>query len=149
MCYAVVLGLLVISSGFSTAADSDTIQKGMNEVNGTWQAVAQFRDGQPVPEDEYDGAQLIVEDGKFTVRRGDEVLHAGTFQLLDVESGVGRAEVEYLQGPRAGQRFKQTSKLQAKTMTLCFAPIDGDWPKDFASTSADRRFLAVYKRVRR
>lgn len=144
----ILLGTLLAASASLHAADTDAISERIKAIEGTWDVVARIRDGQPEPEDGYEGARLILKADTFIVRRGDEVLHAGTFKIVDIVDRVSKSEIAFLQGPYAGQKSKQIGHLGTKMMTVCSAPFDGAWPKEFASTAATKSSLTVYRRAR-
>lgn len=140
-----IMGVVSVLWALPGVAD-DAVPGSVNDANGVWQVVAQIRDGRPVSEGELRGIHATSEAGKFEVRQGESVLHAGTAQLVAVQDGVRRSMLHFTQGVYANQTLKQISVLEQETLIACIAPAGQDWPTDFASTAGNGCLLTVYKR---
>lgn len=128
------------------AAPADDATADLKALQGTWTLVAFERDGK---ETKLQGDTRAINTGNaFVVKRGDQVVAAGTM-TLDPTTNPKASETTYTDGPDKGKAFKGIYRIDGDTTTFCRAgaPAD-DRPTEFKSKPGSGQFVAVYKRAK-
>jgi len=137
-----VLALALI--GFdATAGDG---KDDLKALEGTWGLIYFERDGKEVILQ--DETRAIYTGDKFVVKRGDQVISAGTMKL-DPSKKPKASETTYTEGPDIGKTFKGIYQIDGETVKFCRADSPGDErPTEFKTKPGSGQFVAVYKRAK-
>lgn len=113
--------------------------------DGMWELTTFERDGQAAP---LQSRTLWIQTGgRFTIRRGDDVLAAGTSRL-DPTVTPKAVDVTYTAGPDKGRTFKGIYEVNGETVRFCRAGSpEGPRPVAFRSRPGSGEFVAVYRRA--
>lgn len=113
---------------------------------GTWELTYFERGGQEVKLQA--ATRLISTGAKFVVKRGDQVIAAGTGSVYPDQKPPA-SDTTYTEGPDKGKTFKGIYQLEGDKLTFCRAgsPED-DRPAEFKTAPGSNAFIAIYKRVK-
>src|SRR5690348_15626440 len=115
-------------------------------IDGDYEIVSVEVDGKKL--DVGKDTRATIAKGKFTVKRGDEVVSAGTFKL-DATKKPMALDTTYTEGAAKGKSFKGIAKLEDSVFTFCRpGSPDADRPTEFKSAEGSGAFLASYKKVK-
>ncbi|MBA3727356.1 MAG: TIGR03067 domain-containing protein, partial [Armatimonadetes bacterium] len=112
----------------------------LKALQGTWDLVYFERDGKEAKLQP--GTKAINTGDKFVVKRGDEVIAAGTFKF-DPSKKPNASETTYTEGPNKGKTFKGIYQIDGDTMKFCRAgSTDDERPTEFKTKAASGQFVA-------
>jgi uncharacterized protein (TIGR03067 family) len=135
--------LAVAVVGLNAAADD--AKSDLEALQGTWELSSFERDGKAVKLEEV--TKVTFTDEKFVVKRGDEVVAAGTFKL-DPSKKPKACETSYTEGPDKGKTFKGIYQIEGDTEKFCRAGLpSGERPTEFKTKPDSGQVLSVYKRA--
>lgn len=140
----IVIALVILLVG--TYAKSDDVQDDFKSSQGTWDLIYFERDGKEV---KLPGrTQVTIAPEKFTVKRGDKIIAAGTSKL-DPTKNPKALDSTYTEGPDKGKTFKGIYQLDGDTMKFCRpgSPDDAR-PTEFKTTPGSGALFTVYKRAK-
>jgi len=135
--YALAIFLLLVAgplAAFAAETKGDAVKKDIKLANGTWSIASMEVDGEKVPQDQIKGITVVLADGKFTVKRGDELVQEGTSKV-DPTKKPKTIDVTTTKGQNAGENLKGIYEIDGDSQKLCFAPQGKDRPTEFASRS--------------
>jgi uncharacterized protein (TIGR03067 family) len=125
---------------------ADDAKDDLKAMEGAWDLTYFERDGKEVKLQ--GGTQAINTGDKFVVKRGDQVVAAGTMRL-DPRKKPKASETTYTEGPDKGKTFKGIYQLDGDTMKFCRAgSSEDDRPSEFKTKPGSGQFMAVYKRAK-
>jgi uncharacterized protein (TIGR03067 family) len=144
--------MLVAVAGLVLAADppkkDDAVQKDKEALQGAWRPVSAEQGGK----DHTEGAKehlLVFEKDTFTVKKGDEVIIKGTFQL-DPSQKPKAIDMTITEAKKDGDTGKEVHgiyELDKGTLRWCTAEPGGtDRPKEFATQEGTRHMLLTLKK---
>lgn len=127
------------------AASSTTAVTAPSDFDGTWKLTYFERDGQPV---QLQAETLWIQQaGRFTIRRGDTVIAAGTSKLDPSQTPMA-CDVTYTAGPDAGRTFQGIYEVTGDTTRFCRAGSpDAPRPREFRTEPGSGGFVSAYQRV--
>lgn len=122
----------VLAIGLLVAADRSPGNGYQDEgkPQGTWTFVKSEKDGQPTPEAELKAMTITFEADKFVIKKGDEVVEAGTHKL-DPSKKPAEADVKITEGEDKGQTRLGIYEMTGDTLKYCFAKEGMPRPKEF------------------
>ena len=127
-------------------ATADDAKDDLKALEGTWDLIYFERDGKEVKLQK--DTRAINTGAKFVVKRGDEVIAAGTMKV-DPSKKPKASETTYTEGPDKGKTFKGIYQIDGDTVKFCRAGSpDDDWPTEFKTKPGSGQFVAVYKRAK-
>ncbi|HET6572252.1 MAG TPA: TIGR03067 domain-containing protein [Fimbriiglobus sp.] len=126
----------VLAIGLLVAADRRPGNENRDEgkPSGTWTFVKHDVDGKPTPDDELKAMTITFEADKFVIKKGDEVMEAGT-QKMDPSKKPAEVDVTITEGERKGQTQLGIYEMTGDTLKYCFAMEGKVRPKEFKSGS--------------
>jgi uncharacterized protein (TIGR03067 family) len=125
---------------------ADDARDDLKALEGTWDLIYFERDGKEVKLQK--DTQAINTGDKFVVKRGEEVIAAGTMKL-DPSKKPKASETAYTEGMDKGKSFKGIYQIDADTVKFCRAGSpDDERPTEFKTKPGSGRFVAVYKRAK-
>lgn len=142
--YLAATALFMLPVGCSTT-DHDANPE-LQAMQGTWEAVHMERDGKEVTLSNDNKTTSSNTGNKFIVRRGDQVIAAGSF-AFDPSKSPRESETTYTEGPDTGKTFKGIHEIDGDTMKFCRAGSpDDERPTEFKTKPGSGQFAADYQR---
>jgi uncharacterized protein (TIGR03067 family) len=141
-CGVVAVLTLALLGGSASAQDA---KDDLKALGGAWDLIYFERDGKAVKLQK--DTKAINTGDKFIVKRGDEVIAAGTMKV-DPSKKPKASETTYTEGPDKGKTFKGIYEIDGDTAKFCRAgsPDDGR-PTEFKTKAGSGQFMAVYRRA--
>lgn len=140
-----VLALTAVMLAGADNPKADVGKKELQKLQGTWVAVSREENGQRVPPEELKHITVSFRGDKFTVRRGDKVIQAGT-QKLDPTKKPKTLDATATEGEDKGTTLLGIYELKGDTLRVCFAAKGKSRPTEFKTKANSGRFLVVLKR---
>ena len=141
-----LLCTLVPTAAGGTGARAD-VAKELKKFQGTWTFESVETCGQKEPAAGFKGMTVTFAGDKFTVKKGDEVIQAGT-QKLDPSRSPKTVDVTVAEGLSKGAVMLGIYEIKGDTLKVCFDPEGKKRPAEFKSASGSQTFVAVHKRVK-
>jgi uncharacterized protein (TIGR03067 family) len=127
-------------------ATADDAKDDLKALEGTWDLIHFERDGKEVKLQK--DTRAINTGAKFVVKRGDEVIAAGTMKV-DPSKKPKASETTYTEGPDKGKTFKGIYQIDGDTVKFCRAGSPDDArPTEFKTKPGSGQLMAVYKRAK-
>ena len=145
-----LLCALVLTARGGTGARADDkadVEKELKKFQGTWTFESVEAGGKEEPAAEFKGMTVTFEGDKFTVKKGDEVIQAGT-QKLDPSRSPKTVDVTVAEGLSKGAVMLGIYEIKGDTLKVCFDPEGKKRPTQFKSASGSQTFV-VHKRVKK
>ena len=141
--------LVLTASGGSgaRAGDKADVEKELKKFQGTWTFASVEAGGKEAPAAEFKGMTVTFEGDKYTVKKGDEVIQAGT-EKLDLSKSPKTIDVAMTEGPSKGTVMLGIYEIDGDTLKVCFDPEGKKRPTEFKSASGSQT-LVVHKRVKK
>ena len=137
------------SGGSGTLADEKAdLEKEVRKFQGTWTFESSETGGTKLPIGELRGLILTFEGHKHTVKKGDEVIQAGT-QKLDPSKSPKAIDVTMTAGLNKGTVMLGIYEIDGDTLKVCFDPQGKKRPTEFKSAPGSENFVNVHKRVKK
>jgi len=116
----------------------------LRSLEGTWEFRSLQVDGQPMPAGPT--AQLLIDGDRFRMD-SPEATYEGIFDI-DVEVTPHAIDVDFVEGPEAGQRSRGIFTLDGDRLTLCIGFAGVDRPAGFVTTPGCGHALEELVRVK-
>src|SRR5947209_9527278 len=145
-----LLCALVLTARGGTGARADDkadVEKELKKFQGTWTFESVETGGREIPAAEFKGITVTFEGDKYTVKKGDTVIHAAT-QKLDPSKSPKTLDVTVAEGPNKGAVMLGIYEISGDTLKVCFDPEGRKRPAQFKS-AAGSQTLVVHKRVQK
>jgi uncharacterized protein (TIGR03067 family) len=135
-----------------SAVVADDKDKGKDEAKldpaklvGTWTYVSGERDGEKVPEDRLKKGTVEITKETLTLK-GDEATFVMKY-TLDTKKSPAKIEIEIVKGPQGeGAKTEGIIALKDDELKLCYAPMGGEAPKEFAAKKGSNLHFFVLKK---
>jgi uncharacterized protein (TIGR03067 family) len=147
---AVLAIVCLFAAARSRAADDQpsekTVAKELLAFKGTWRLTAKEEDGKTFSEDEIkDIIGTGDGSGKFTVRRGDEVIGEATVKL-DPTKLPKRIDASFTKGKHKGQTVLGIYEIESDAFRVCIARAGEERPAAFSAKAGSGQTLVAYRR---
>jgi uncharacterized protein (TIGR03067 family) len=142
---------LVLTAPGGTGARADDkadVEKELKKFQGTWTFASVEAGGKEAPADDFKGMTVTFEGDRYTVKKGDEVIQAGT-QKLDPSQSPKAIDVKVAEGLNKGALMLGIYEISGDTLKVCFDPEGKRRPTEFKSASGSQTFVAVHRRVKK
>ena len=125
---------------------ADDAKGDLKSLQGTWELTYFERNGEEM---KLPAVTKCINTGdKFMLKRGDEVVAAGTMKL-DASKKPKTSETTYTEGADKGRTFKGIYQIDGDTVKFCRAGSPNDErPSEFKSKPGSNQFVAKYKRAK-
>jgi uncharacterized protein (TIGR03067 family) len=146
---AVVALLATLGLAAVGVADDSADKKDKEKLQGTWTAVSGERQGKDDPETKEHA--LVFEGGKFSIKKGDRVIFAGTFKI-NASKSPKTMDMEITEGQEKakGKPAQAIYALDGDELTWCAAePGSGERPEKFATKEGVKHVLIKFKREKK
>ena len=111
---------------------------------GDWRFVALEVDGQTVPASMTSDSRLLVDGDRFRMESPDGV-HEGVF-TIDVDADPAQIDIEFVEGPEAGERACGIYRLHGDQLQLCLGVVGASRPVTFATSAGSGHALERLRR---
>lgn len=138
------LGMLVLLAVSQISYAEDAAKSELKKLEGTWQLVSAVTDGKPAAEDFVAKVQVIIRDGKHSVRIDGETAVKEIPVAVDPSTDP-KSTTDTLPD---GQKIHGIYKLEGDILTSCVARPGQQRPKAFAAEAGSGITLRVFRRVR-
>jgi uncharacterized protein (TIGR03067 family) len=114
------------------------------KIVGSWSYVSGERDGKKVPEANLKKASVEITKDTITLK-GDDATYTIKYTLDPKKTPCG-ISMEITKGPQGeGAKAQGIIILKGDELKLCYNPMGGDAPKDFATKEGSNLHLFVLK----
>jgi uncharacterized protein (TIGR03067 family) len=117
----------------------------LRALEGEWHFVSLRVDGSDVPAPPASSAKLSIDGDRFRMDSSDGAFD-GVF-TIDVEATPPRIDIEFVEGPEAGNWSYGIFELDGDTLILCVAVVGEKRPMRFASDAGSGHALERLKRA--
>jgi uncharacterized protein (TIGR03067 family) len=127
-------------------ANEETVAKELQAFKGTWRLSAKEEDGKKFGEEEIKDIIGTGDGlGKFSVRRGNQVIGEATVKL-DPTKQPKRIDVSFTEGRHKGQTVLGIYEIDSDAFRVCIAQVGDERPAAFSAKTRSGHTLVVYKR---
>jgi uncharacterized protein (TIGR03067 family) len=142
------LGVAVLAFLPLNAADKDKEKEPAKldpaKLIGKWDFVSGETDGKKVPEEHFKNTSVEITKDVLTLKtaEGDYLMK----YKLDVDKSPCRISLEITKGPQGeGAKAEGIIALKDGELKLCYPPMGGDAPKEFAAKEGSKLHFFVLK----
>ncbi len=140
---------LVLSGGAATRADDKAdVEKEFEKFQGVWTFESVEAGARRRRPNSCKGATITFAGDKFTVKRGAEVIQAGT-QKLDPSKSPKTIDVVMTEGLNKGAVMLGIYEIDGDTLRVCFDEAGMKRPTEFKSVPGTQTFVNVHKRAKK
>ena len=141
------VGFAAFAGSGTLADDKADLDKEVKKFQGTWTFESSKAGGKELPAGELKGLVLTFEGNKHTVKKGDEVIQAGT-QKLDPSQSPKAIDVTMTEGVNKGAVMLGIYEFNGDSLKVCFDAAGKKRPTQFKSTPGSQTFVNVHKRLK-
>jgi uncharacterized protein (TIGR03067 family) len=117
----------------------------LRSLEGTWAFRSLEVDGQPLPSAMLTSSHLLFDGDRFRME-SPEATYEGVF-TIGVEQEPHRIDIDFIEGPEAGNRCEGLFQLDGDQLTICLGLAGSSRPKRFATTAGSGHALEVLVRA--
>lgn len=132
-------------SGFAAWPDLAKHVGQLRALEGEWHFASLRVDGSDVPAPPPDAAKLLIDGDRFRMDSSDGAFE-GVF-TIDVGTTPARIDIEFIEGPEAGNWSYGIFKIDGDRLVLCVAVVGAGRPARFASTPGTGHALECLHRA--
>ena len=144
MLQRLALGFVVLFAGFQVSNAEDAAKVELKKLEGTWQLVSAVTDGKAAAEDFVAKVQVIIKDGKHSVKIDGETAVKEIPVAVDPSTDP-KSTTDTLPD---GQTIQGIYKLEGDKLTSCVAKPGQPRPKAFAAEAGSGQTLRVFRRAK-
>jgi uncharacterized protein (TIGR03067 family) len=130
------------------ADDRAGLESEVKKFQGTWTFESSEAGGRQLPASELKGLILTFEGNKHTVKKGNEVIQAGT-QKLDPLRSPKAIDVTLTEGVNKGAVMLGVYEIEGDILKVCFDAAGKKRPMQFKSEPGSETFVNVHKRLKK
>lgn len=117
----------------------------LRNLEGVWEFVELEVDGATVPALALSQSRLLIDGDRFRME-SPEAIYEGVF-CIDVEAVPHRIDIEFVEGPEAGNWCYGIFEIESDQFKLCLGLVGASRPEEFATTSGSSHALETMRRV--
>jgi len=117
----------------------------LRDLEGQWAFATIEIDAAAMPVPSFPGAQFLIDGDRFRVET-PEATYEGEFNI-DVEQDPPHIDIEFVEGPEAGEWSYGIYNLDDEHLTLCLGLTGSSRPTRFATTAGSGHALQRLRRV--
>src|SRR5262245_46393204 len=114
-------------------------------MEGTWTFRSLEIDGQPVPRAMISNSLVLIDGDRFRME-SPEANYEGMF-TIDVEAEPPKIDIDFIEGPEAGNRCEGLFQLDGDQLTFCLGLVGSVRPQRFATRQGSGHALEVLVRT--
>lgn len=114
-------------------------------MEGTWAFRSLEVDGEPVPAAMLGSSQLLIDGDRFRME-SPEAVYEGLF-LIDVEPVPHRIDIDFHEGPEAGNRCEGLFEIEGDRFRICLGLAGSTRPQAFETSPGSGHALEELERV--
>jgi uncharacterized protein (TIGR03067 family) len=114
-------------------------------LQGEWRFTAQEMDGMVIPADALAHSRLLIDGDRFRME-SPEATYEGTF-TIDVGATPAQIDIEFVEGPEAGNRCAGVYDLNGDQLTMCLGVVGASRPSSFATRPGSGHALQRLRRA--
>jgi uncharacterized protein (TIGR03067 family) len=119
----------------------------LRSLEGTWAYDSLEVDGQTMPSSMLTNSLLLIDGDRFRMD-SPEATYEGIF-TIDVEESPNRIDIDFIEGPEAGNRCEGIFDLDGDKFTICLGLVGAARPERFASAAGSGHALEKLVRAER
>ena len=132
-------------SGFATWPSLAHHVQDLRALEGEWRFASLEVDGTAMPAAALSASRLLI-DGDLFRTESPEANYEGVF-TIDVEASPRRIDIEFIEGPEAGNRSYGLYELNGDRLTLCLGLVGASRPAAFSTAPGSGHALERLRRV--
>ncbi len=117
----------------------------LRALEGAWEFVGLEIDGAAVPGAASANSRILMDGDRFRMESA-EANYDGRFEI-DVETEPATIDIEFVEGPEAGNTALGIFELDGDQLTICLGLVGSDRPKAFKTTKGSGHALERLKRA--
>jgi uncharacterized protein (TIGR03067 family) len=117
----------------------------LRSMEGTWAYRSLEVDGNTMPLSLLSKSSVLIDGDRFRVE-SPEAIYEGIF-TIDVEQAPHRIDIDFVEGPEAGNRCQGLFDLDGDRFTICLGLVGAARPERFATTPGSGHALEELMRV--
>lgn len=117
----------------------------LRRMEGTWAFRSLEVDGQTMPAAMLSHSRLLIDGDRFRME-SPEGNYEGIF-TIDVERDPQRIDIDFVEGPEAGNRCEGLFALDGDQLTFCLGLVGSSRPEGFATSAGSGHALEVLVRA--
>ena len=118
----------------------------LRSLEGTWAFHSLVVDGNNVPESMLSDSRLLIDGDRFRME-SPEAEYEGIF-VIDVEQTPHHIDIDFVEGPEAGNRCKGIFELEGDRFSLCLGLAGAERPERFAAPKDSGHAMEELVRVK-
>src|SRR4051812_38454106 len=132
-------------SGFANWPGLARHVEALRALEGQWTFVSLEIEGATMPTPPFPAAQILIDGDRFRMESPDGT-YEGAFNI-DVEQDPPHIDIEFVEGPEAGEWSYGIYTLEADELTLCLGLTGSRRPQRFATKAGSGAALERLRRV--
>jgi uncharacterized protein (TIGR03067 family) len=144
MRLTVLLMLVINAQAMADVPSSNASKVDLDQMQGSWQAIAMERDGLKIPEDDAQALFRTVKGNEYTVYRYDQAVGKGTFQI-DATKKPKTIDA----APAKGKPMLGIYEINGNIFKVCFAMPGQMRPTDFTTAEDSGRTVTIWEREKK
>ena len=133
------------TSGFASWPALAHHVQDLRGLEGAWQFATLEIDGGPMHPAAIGSSRLLIDGDRFRME-SPEATYDGVF-LIDVETTPRTIDIEFVEGPEAGETARGIYRLEADRLTICLGLVGASRPKSFKTSKGSGHALETLTRA--
>ena len=117
----------------------------LRALEGEWQFESLEVDGTNMPPGAFAASRLLIDGDRFRME-STEATYDGIF-TVDVDAKPAHIDIEFVEGPEAGEHSYGIFELKGESLTLCLGLVGSARPADFKTSKGSGHALERLRRV--
>ena len=117
----------------------------LRSMEGTWGFHSLEVDGSAMPQLMFSSSRLLIDGDRFRME-SPEANYEGIF-IIDVEQSPNHIDIDFVEGPEAGNRSQGIFQLEGNRFTICLGFAGAQRPKRFATSRGSGHALEELVRM--
>ncbi len=139
---------LVVGLGEAWAEEKAEPSTDIKKIQGVWNVWSREVAGEKMPDEVAREVHVTIKDNTFMVKRGDEVIQAGTFKLDFAKKPIWM-DADVTEGELKGGKLIGILEQNGDDMRICYCLEGKARPTEFKSKAGTSHTMNVYKRVKK